>query len=592
MADRKPRSRGRDKVKYRSPSLRTVPFGGSRAAPARFRASRRFVRFGQRERLCAPLSGEATSKGRGPYLTPPRSSSGSWGGGQDSAAGSSFLRSFLQTIRRRKGVLLLAVLAGVAVGWAYSARRPVTYRAEATFTLTDYDPVKEVYDDAAWSQQALSIWQNPAHRGKLALMTLRSRSFIRRALPRIHPDGVADTQTRIRRIQENLEADFREESSYLRIRYASGDPDEPIRVLKGLILTVPEWLRNRRRESLRLALSTVQVIRSTKSIGSAKRRELTRRSRVLRRALRILEIASGSGRGIYLLRSSSPEPVPPAYGRNLLLGGGIGLLIGLLLVGLRHRLDPVFRAEPDLREHINRALLGTLPRMDDPREDGLPSLGADRDTEFRRQVDVLRSRLNARLNGGRGAVLLITSPREGEGKSTVALNLSRAFARSDQTTLLVDFDLRRGVLHRVFGRSLDPGAAGILGGQCTRADAVRASDGFDLITGGSPTMHPAELFASSRLEDVMDELRPDYDRIVLDGPRVEGYADVRELGRVIDGTLLVVQAGRTPHRAVDRICGEFDRFGVPLLGLVLNEGAGESLAGLRKADVGSFLASA
>lgn len=188
------------------------------------------------------------------------------------------------------------------------------------------------------------------------------------------------------------------------------------------------------------------------------------------------------------------------------------------------------------------------------------------------QYRALRTRIKRAENGRSIRTLVITSPGKGDGKSLTAANLALTMAQEyQQRVLLVDGDLRRPSVHRLFGVSDGPGLSDILMGGATADEAIVTLPDHHLavLPAGTLPSHPAELLGSSAMRRLLDTLRQRYDRVILDMPPVAPLADLHILAPLADGVLMIVRAGVTPKPAIERALAGLDAGKV--LGLVLNE---------------------
>lgn len=184
---------------------------------------------------------------------------------------------------------------------------------------------------------------------------------------------------------------------------------------------------------------------------------------------------------------------------------------------------------------------------------------------------LLHTRLEAADHGRRIQVLVVTSPRLGEGKTTTSANLALTIAREFQRrVVLVEADLRRPVLASMFGLPPGPGLADVLLGTATLEQALvmLPEDHLYVLPGGVAAARSIELVSSHGMQRVIDTLRSRCDRIVVDSPPVS-LSDTHVLARLADGILLVVRAGVTPRPAVENALASLDR--QRLLGIVVNQ---------------------
>lgn len=188
------------------------------------------------------------------------------------------------------------------------------------------------------------------------------------------------------------------------------------------------------------------------------------------------------------------------------------------------------------------------------------------------QYRSLRTRVARAENGRSFRAIIITSPNKGDGKSLTAANLAVTMAQEfQQRVLLMDADLRRPSIHRLFGIDETPGLSDVLMGGAALEDAlVNVSDHrLTVLPSGLLPMHPAELLGSAAMRRVLDTLRTRFDRILIDMPPVAPLADVPIASTLADGILMIVRAGVTPKPAIERAlsCVESSK----VLGLVLND---------------------
>ena len=199
------------------------------------------------------------------------------------------------------------------------------------------------------------------------------------------------------------------------------------------------------------------------------------------------------------------------------------------------------------------------------------------------QYRLLRTRVTRAENGRPCRSIIVTSPNKGDGKSLTAANLALTMAQDpQQRVLLLDADLRRPSIHRLFGISETPGLSDVLMGGATLEESlvVVPEHRLTLLPSGLVPTHPAELLGSSGMRRILDTLRSKFDRILIDMPPVAPLADVAVAAPMADGVLMIVRAGVTPKPAIERALAGFD--GVKVLGLVLND-AGASAPGYQYA---------
>ena len=168
--------------------------------------------------------------------------------------------------------------------------------------------------------------------------------------------------------------------------------------------------------------------------------------------------------------------------------------------------------------------------------------------------------------------LLVSSASQDEGKSTTLANLGVTFAQAGNRVVLVDCDLRRPTLHKLFGVPNDKGLTSMLLADQSAALPLLDTpvEGLRLLPSGPPPPNPSELLGSKRLETAIARLQEEADLLLFDSPPVLVVSDAAVLARRVDAVLLVVSAGKTKRDQASRARQVFDRTGARILGVVLN----------------------
>lgn len=169
--------------------------------------------------------------------------------------------------------------------------------------------------------------------------------------------------------------------------------------------------------------------------------------------------------------------------------------------------------------------------------------------------------------------ILITSVGPGDGKSTISANLAVALAQSGQQVALVGCDLRKPVLHKIFGHDNHAGLTTVLTGNATLPEvtvAINQVPNLKLILAGPVPPNPAELVQSRVMGAVLAELREHYDVVIFDGPPVIAVTDAAIMANQVDGTVLVIRSGAVPKDVALHAKDLLEQADAKLLGVVLN----------------------
>src|SRR6266567_1765376 len=299
-------------------------------------------------------------------------------------------------------------------------------------------------------------------------------------------------------------------------------------------------------------------------------------------------------------------PYRPSLPVNTAIGLFSGVLLGFGFVLLRERIDHRISAPGDAQVYLDLPELGVIPldetsisrqipnRLPQHRPAScLPPESAVRSSlgdcpelaTWKRKPSLLaectRTTLTSILlpsqNGEGPRVIVLTSPSAGDGKTTVACNLSIAMAEIGRKVVLIDGDLRRPRLHKVFGMGNKWGVSDVLWAETSLetvpiSHLVRETEvsGLCLLPGGGCGVTPSNLFYSPRMSELLKRLRTEFDMIMIDAPPMIHLADARVLGRLADGVILVIRAGQTTAESALFARQRFAEDGTRVLGTVLN----------------------
>ena len=266
----------------------------------------------------------------------------------------------------------------------------------------------------------------------------------------------------------------------------------------------------------------------------------------------------------------------PRIQLNLMLSIGIGLLLGVAAAFFLEFLDNTVKSIDEITDRFGIGILGVLPEAEKKFADRLDRLVvSDPRAGFSEAIRTTRVsiQLSTAAEGGT-RTLLITSTSEGEGKSTIAVNMALTFATAGERVLIIDADLRRPRLHQVFPQSASGGGglSELLIGSKSLDDVICATEHENLffIPAGLVPPNPAELLASRRMRLYVEQLREDFDRILIDGPPSVGFADVLVLSSLASGVILISTLGRTHRQALRLFRRSLLNINARLLGTIVN----------------------
>lgn len=255
----------------------------------------------------------------------------------------------------------------------------------------------------------------------------------------------------------------------------------------------------------------------------------------------------------------------------LALGAGLALAIGVpfLIEYLDHTLSNMEEVEAAFRLRG----LGVVPQITSAETIAAPGADAVQRHGLVENFRVIRTNILSMGALTRPPhVTMVTSAMPKEGKTVVASNLAASFALTGARTLLIDTDLRRGRLHRLFGYRKEPGLSNVLLGECALEEAFRSGmqENLTVISAGRHLDSGTELLASPNFAAILIELRGRFDRIVIDTPPVLGLSETSIMQSLVDGVLFVIWTGQTPVRGIKSAIETLRANGANFYGFVLN----------------------
>ena len=270
-------------------------------------------------------------------------------------------------------------------------------------------------------------------------------------------------------------------------------------------------------------------------------------------------------------------PVSPSKSKLAMLGALMGLGLAFGIPFLLRRFDSSITDLNEFEHSLGIPGIGLVP-MTDPKVleeiNRSPAVGATIPNALLENFRLIRSSIL--LNPGpRGEakVVMVTSARPSEGKTTAACNIGWAFASMGERTLVIDCDLRRGRVHGVMDIPNKPGLTDLLSGKASLEDCLNKSPADNLwaIPRGPVVAGTTELLNTEVFEGLLKRLRGEFDRIILDTPPVLGLSETAFLQDKAEGVVLVVKCGATPRKDVMEAFSNLRKLGAHFYGFVLNK---------------------
>lgn len=272
------------------------------------------------------------------------------------------------------------------------------------------------------------------------------------------------------------------------------------------------------------------------------------------------------------------NPISPNKRKLVIFSILLGLAGAIGLPTVLNLMDTSASTVHELEELLHMKGIGIVPLSDPEFLEAVhrsPAQGATVPNYLLECFRVIRANIGLDVMGDseiESQVILVTSARPQEGKTTQAANLAWAYHSMGERVLLIDCDLRRGRVHRLLDLENADGLSHLLTGAAGAEDAIRktAENGFDAIPRGPIIPGSTELLCQDVFSDLVARWRKDYDRIILDCPPVLGLSESTSLQRLADGIVFVIRSEETSTKDVRDAIAMLRKTGAHFYGFVLN----------------------
>lgn len=190
------------------------------------------------------------------------------------------------------------------------------------------------------------------------------------------------------------------------------------------------------------------------------------------------------------------------------------------------------------------------------------------------QIRTIRTNIQFSMIDKDLQTISITSATASSGKSTIASNLAGAFAAEDTKVLLVDADMRKPTIHKIFRVQNTQGLTNVLTDRHLRlSDVAHRSyvENLDFITCGVIPPNPSELIGSKRMEELIEQMKEEYDLVIFDNPPLLAVTDAQVMATKVDGTIVVVPKGEVSKDELEKAASLLENVKANVLGTVLNK---------------------
>lgn len=267
-------------------------------------------------------------------------------------------------------------------------------------------------------------------------------------------------------------------------------------------------------------------------------------------------------------------PVSPRKNLVLLIGFIIAILSAAAAVLAVEFFDTRIRDIEELEQLVGRNILGLFPsfEIEDPKKIQEIAFEGSQHSPAVESLRTIRTNIRLAHPDVNAKTLLITSSVSQEGKTTVSSNIAVSFALAGRKTLLVDTDMRKPRVHKLFGLDNKEGISTYMLGEKPIDQLIRRNvyQGLDVLFCGPIPPNPAEMMESKRFHDMVDRLKEIYDIVIFDSPPIIAVSDAAIIGTMMDGVIIVVKIRQISRDILKRAVAQLSKANTMLLGAVVN----------------------
>ena len=272
-------------------------------------------------------------------------------------------------------------------------------------------------------------------------------------------------------------------------------------------------------------------------------------------------------------KAQTPKfPSKPNKKRNILLGIIMGLFGGVGLAFFLEYLDNTVKTPDDIEERYNIPVLTTISKSKNIKKNLYKMVLDEPSSVLAESFKSLRASIMLSSSDSPPKTIMVTSMAPMDGKTTIASNLAIAIAGSESSVLLIDCDLRRSMLHEIFGLKNTRGLSTFIANASDMNNIIQdvPVKNLKVITSGPKPPNPSELLISKRLKDFIHALKDKFDFVIIDTPPVMSVSDTLIISKIVDASLIVTRFGKTTYEMMNHGLKSMADVESKIIGTVIN----------------------
>ena len=276
------------------------------------------------------------------------------------------------------------------------------------------------------------------------------------------------------------------------------------------------------------------------------------------------------------------QPIAPKKLQILILSIFLGGFLGTLLALLRNMMRSGIKDSSQIENELDLPVYATVPRSPIQvsrikllkKKKHIPILAIKNGDDIAiESLRSMRTAIHFAMNQAKNNIIMISGPAPEVGKSFISTNLATILAQSNKRVLIIDGDMRRGYLHRYFNHNNQQGLAEYLNAQQSIESIIKPTEvhNLDVITRGKSPVNPSELLSSAKLSELLEQVSPLYDHIIIDTPPVLAVTDGIIISQYAGVNLVIARYAKSQMKELELTLNRFEQVGVKVNGFILND---------------------